>query len=232
MSRFLTAALYKFVDLPDFADLQAPLLALCRQHQVKGTLLLAEEGINGTIAGLAQDVHAVLEWLRSDPRLADLEHKEAWADEAPFHRLKVRLKAEIVTMHVPGLNPARMAGTYVKPEAWNALLEERLGIRPANDVEGCLQDIHWAVGHFGYFPSYAIGAVIAGQINEALRAALPALDEQLAVGRFDGVLGWLRDNVYVLGARLPVQELMKEATGRPLTATPYLRYLETKYLAS
>jgi carboxypeptidase Taq len=116
------------------------------------------------------------------------------------------------------------------PEAWNSLLEQRLGIKPANDVEGCLQDIHWAVGHFGYFPSYALGAVIAGQLNDALRAALPSLDDQLARGEFEGILGWLRDNVHAVGARLPVQELMKEATGRPLTAAPYLRYLETKYL--
>ena len=118
------------------------------------------------------------------------------------------------------------------PEAWNTLLEQRLGIRPTHDVDGCLQDIHWAVGHFGYFPSYAIGAVIAGQINDALRGALPSLDEQLSKGQFDGVLEWLRDNVHNLGARLPVQELMKQATGRPLSAAPYLRYLETKYLES
>lgn len=116
------------------------------------------------------------------------------------------------------------------PDAWNSLLEQRLGIRPANDVEGCLQDIHWAVGHFGYFPSYALGAVIAGQLNEAMRAAHPGLDEQLAQGKFDGVLAWLRDNVHNVGARLRVQELMQEATGRPLTAASYLRYLETKYL--
>jgi UPF0176 protein len=143
MSRYLTAALYKFVDLPDFADLQAPLLALCKQHEVKGTLLLAAEGINGTIAGLAQDVHAVLAWLRSDPRLANLEHKEAWADEAPFHRLKVRLKAEIVTMHVEGLNPARNAGTYVKPEAWNALISD-----PDVVVIDARNDYEVAIGSF------------------------------------------------------------------------------------
>ena len=124
MSRFLTAALYKFVDLPDFADLQTPLRALCRQHEVKGTLLLASEGINGTIAGAPADVGAVLAWLRSDGRFSDLEHKESWADEAPFHRMKVRLKAEIVSMHVEGLNPARMAGTYVKPQDWNALIND------------------------------------------------------------------------------------------------------------
>jgi carboxypeptidase Taq len=116
------------------------------------------------------------------------------------------------------------------PEAWNASLEQRLSIRPASDVDGCLQDIHWAVGHFGYFPSYVLGAVIAGQLNEALRAARPALDEEIAAGQFGGVMDWLRDNVHGVGARLPVQELIKQATGKPLTAAAYLRYLETKYL--
>ncbi len=116
------------------------------------------------------------------------------------------------------------------PEAWNANLEQRLNIRPPNDVEGCLQDIHWAVGHFGYFPSYALGAVIAGQLNEAMRAARPLLDEEIATGQFSGVMEWLRDNVHGIGARLPVQELIKQATGKPLTAAAYLRYLEAKYL--
>jgi carboxypeptidase Taq len=116
------------------------------------------------------------------------------------------------------------------PEAWNDILEQRLNIRPANDVDGCLQDIHWAVGHFGYFPSYVLGAVIAGQLNEAMRAARPLLDEEIAAGQFGGVMDWLRDNVHGVGARLPVQELIKQATGKPLTAAAYLRYLETKYL--
>jgi carboxypeptidase Taq len=116
------------------------------------------------------------------------------------------------------------------PEAWNANLEQRLGVRPTNDVEGCLQDIHWAVGHFGYFPSYALGAVIAAQLNEALRAAEPGLDEDIGAGRFGGVMDWLRDNVHGVGARLPVKELIKQATGKPLSAAAYLRYLETKYL--
>ena len=124
MPRFLTAALYKFVALPDFAQLQAPLLTLCEENQVKGTLLLALEGINGTIAGAPAGVSAVLAWLRSDPRLADLECKESWTDAPPFHRMKVRLKAEIVTMHVDGVNPTLMAGQYVKPQDWNALVAE------------------------------------------------------------------------------------------------------------
>ena len=116
------------------------------------------------------------------------------------------------------------------PEAWNASLDQRLGLRAGSDAEGCLQDIHWAVGHFGYFPSYALGAVIAGQLNEALRAARPQLDTEIAAGQFGGVLDWLRDNVHGIGARLPVKDLIKEATGKPLTAAPYLRYLESKYL--
>jgi carboxypeptidase Taq len=116
------------------------------------------------------------------------------------------------------------------PEAWNANLEQRLNIRPASDVDGCLQDIHWPVGHFGYFPSYVLGAVIAGQLNEAMRAAHPSLDEEIAAGQFNGVMDWLRDNVHGVGARLPVQELIKQATGKPLTAAAYLRYLEAKYL--
>ena len=124
MPSFLTAALYKFVELPDYADLQAPLLACCEANGVKGTLLLAAEGINGTIAGPEAGVRAVLAWLRKDARLALLEHKEAWAQRLPFYRIKVRLKKEIVTMGVPDVHPALMAGQYVKPADWNALLGE------------------------------------------------------------------------------------------------------------
>lgn len=124
MTEFLTAAFYKFVELPDFAELKAPLLACCEANDVKGIILLATEGINSTIAGPAAGVHAVLAYLRRDPRLADLQHKEAWSSKSPFYRMKVRLKREIVTMGVPGISPTRMAGTYVKPEDWNALISD------------------------------------------------------------------------------------------------------------
>jgi carboxypeptidase Taq len=116
------------------------------------------------------------------------------------------------------------------PEAWNAGMEARLGIRPTNDVDGCLQDIHWAVGSFGYFPSYALGAVIAAQLYESLRTGLPAIDEQLARGEFSGLFGWLRTQVHGLGAKVPVQELLKSATGKPLNAAAFIRYVEAKYL--
>ncbi len=116
------------------------------------------------------------------------------------------------------------------PEAWNSRIQDRLGVRPTNDAEGCLQDVHWAVGSFGYFPSYAIGAVIAGQLYEALRNDRPALDEEIAAGQFGGLFEWLRENVHSVGASLGMPELIQNATGRPLSAAAWLRYVEGKYL--
>ncbi len=121
-ARYLTAAFYLFVDLPDYAQRRARLLDVCLARHVKGLILLAREGINSTIAGLEDDVRAVLAYLRADPALASLTHKESWSDKAPFHRMKVRLKKEIVTMGVPGISPTNGAGTYVKPQDWNALI--------------------------------------------------------------------------------------------------------------
>ncbi len=137
MNRYLTAALYKFVDLPDFAALKAPLLALCEANQVKGTLLLAPEGINGTIAGPQHGVRAVLAHLRADARLANIEPKESWSAEPPFLRMKVRLKKEIVTLGVPGVSPTHMAGQYVKAQDWNALISDPdvLVVDTRNDYE-------------------------------------------------------------------------------------------------
>lgn len=120
----IAAAFYKFVSLPDFASLKQPLLEFCEARGIRGTILLAAEGINGTIAGADESVREVLDYLRRDRRLADLEHKESPAARRPFYRMKVRLKREIVTMGVPGVDPTRMAGTYVKPQDWNELLAQ------------------------------------------------------------------------------------------------------------
>jgi UPF0176 protein len=119
---YLTAAFYLFVELPDCAALQAPLLARCEALQIKGLILLAHEGINGTVAGAPDNISALLEFLCADPRLYALEHKESWSEKPPFRRMRVRVKREIVTLGVPGINPAKQAGTYVKPEHWNALI--------------------------------------------------------------------------------------------------------------
>ena len=143
MSKFLTAALYKFVELQDTPSLQQALQTVCDAHHIKGTLLLAAEGINGTIAGAEADVRAVLTYLRTDPRLSDLAHKESWSESPPFLRMKVRLKKEIVTLGVLGVNPVQMAGQYVKPEAWNALISD-----PKVVVVDTRNDYEVAIGSF------------------------------------------------------------------------------------
>jgi carboxypeptidase Taq len=116
------------------------------------------------------------------------------------------------------------------PEAWNEGFDQRLGFKPANDAEGCLQDVHWAIGSFGYFPSYALGGFIAAQLYESLRNDLSSLDEQIAAGQFGGLFEWLQQNVHGVGARVSSQELIRNATGKPLSAAPWLRYAEAKYL--
>jgi carboxypeptidase Taq len=118
------------------------------------------------------------------------------------------------------------------PEVWNDAAERRLGLRPANDAEGCLQDIHWAVGAFGYFPSYAAGAAIAAQLSEAMRRDLPEVDAQITRGEFAPLFDWLRGHVYSQGSRYSLAELLDKATARPLGAAAALRYLEHKYVGS
>jgi UPF0176 protein len=124
MSEIVVAALYHFVRLPDFRALRTPLLDCCTRHAIRGTLLLAEEGINGTVSGSREGIDAVLGFLRADPRFATLEHKESVAPEKPFHRLKVKLKKEIVTMGVPAADPAHLVGTYVDAKRWNELISD------------------------------------------------------------------------------------------------------------
>jgi len=120
----VVAALYRFATLPDFEALRDPLYELMIEHEVRGTLLLAKEGINGTIAGSRQGIDRIMGWLKSDPRFADLEAKESYVDTPPFYRTKVKLKKEIVTMGVEGIDPNDIVGTYVEPADWNALIAD------------------------------------------------------------------------------------------------------------
>jgi len=140
---FTVAALYCFAPLSRYRDLQAPLLEICQQHGVKGTLLLAHEGINGTIAGSKEGIKAVIDFITMQPEFVQPELKYSTASEMPFHRMKVRLKREIVTMGVEGIDPQHMAGTYVTPEEWNRLIadEGTLVIDTRNDYE-------YAIGSF------------------------------------------------------------------------------------
>jgi len=122
MGMFTVAALYHFTRFDDPDALRAPLRDLCEEKDVRGSLLIAAEGINGTIAGPRAGIDAVLAHIRALPGCADLEWKESTAAEAPFARMKVRLKKEIVTMGVPGVDPKAKVGHYVRPQDWNALI--------------------------------------------------------------------------------------------------------------
>lgn len=124
MSKYVVCALYKFVSLEDFAALREPLLKVMEDNAVKGTLLLAHEGINGTISGAREEIDTVISWLNQDPRLNPISCKESFDDIQPFYRTKVKLKREIVTMGVEGIDPRETVGTYVKPADWNALISD------------------------------------------------------------------------------------------------------------
>ena len=137
MSELLVAAFYKFVRLEDHAALQEGIQSCCDTNEVRGIILLANEGINSTIAGPRDGVMAVLDFLRTDPRLADLQWKESSASKQPFRKMRVRLKKEIVTMGMPDIDPTHLVGTYVQAEEWNELISdpEVIVIDTRNDYE-------------------------------------------------------------------------------------------------
>lgn len=155
----VVAALYHFADWPEFAEHKAPLTAFCVGLGIRGTLLLAHEGINGTVSGTRSAIDTLLARLRSDSRFADLEHKESFADRHPFLRLKIKLKREIVTLGKP-VDPTAVVGTYVKPQEWNALISDPsvLVIDTRNDYEVAIGTFAGAVdpktAHFSDFPEY------------------------------------------------------------------------------
>jgi len=120
----VVAALYRFTKFPDFESFRKPLHEVMLAHDVRGTLLLAAEGINGTIAGSRAGIDAVTAWLAKDDRFAGIEAKESYVDENPFYRTKVKLKKEIVTMGVEDIDPTHIVGTYVEPRDWNALIAD------------------------------------------------------------------------------------------------------------
>jgi UPF0176 protein len=122
--RYCVAALYHFTTLKDYEALRAPLQDMCDHLEIKGTLLLAQEGINGTVAGTDEAIAELIGFLQADPRMADIDHKKSRAKDMPFYRMKVRLKKEIVTMGVDGVDPNEIVGTYVDPKDWNDLIND------------------------------------------------------------------------------------------------------------
>lgn len=157
---YICAALYQFVELHDYKKLRDPLYQTLIDNDVKGTLLLAREGINGTICGTREGIDNVLAFLRSDSRLANIEHKESPSDDQAFYRTKVKLKKEIVTLGVDWVDPKSSVGTYVDPEQWNELIAdpEVLVVDTRNEYEYAVGTFEGAVNPktetFREFPDY------------------------------------------------------------------------------
>ncbi len=157
----VVATFYKFVSCPDYVELQAPLIELCQLQQIKGTILLAPEGINSTIWGTQASVDHVLETLSQDQRFQDLEVKWLASECSPFERLRVKLKREIVTLGVPTVDPTQNVGTYVNSQAWNDLIRDPnvIVIDTRNDYEVGIGTFQGAINpetrSFREFPAYA-----------------------------------------------------------------------------
>jgi UPF0176 protein len=161
---YLTTAMYHFVSLPHFETLREPLLQFCMSKNIKGTLLLADEGINGTLAGSEKSILEFLHFLKNDSlfegNFKKLGHKESWSDKHPFYRMKVKLKKEIVTLGVPGVSPTKIVGKYVKPQDWNAIISdpEVILIDTRNDSEYSIGTFKNAINPktttFREFPKY------------------------------------------------------------------------------
>ncbi|MEO0459163.1 MAG: rhodanese-related sulfurtransferase [Cyanobacteria bacterium P01_A01_bin.114] len=158
---WLIVTFYKFVALEDCEALRQPLSERCQTLHIKGTILLATEGINATISGSPWAIQTLLAELKQDPRLADLAAKESWADQAPFERIKVKVKREIVTFGHPQGSPAQQVGTYVEPQDWNQVISDPdvVVIDTRNDYEISIGTFAGATNpqtqSFKEFPDYA-----------------------------------------------------------------------------
>ena len=159
-SHIVVCALYKFVTLKRFQDLRQPLLKVMEYNNIRGTLLLASEGINGTIAGHRRGIDVLLAWFEKDARLSNMVIKESFEASNPFYRTKVKLKKEIVTMGVEGIDPKQAVGTYVKPKDWNALIADPdvIVVDTRNDYEVKVGTFEGALNpnttSFREFPTY------------------------------------------------------------------------------
>ncbi|OED39151.1 hypothetical protein AB833_16570 [Chromatiales bacterium (ex Bugula neritina AB1)] len=177
MQSIIVCALYKFVRLENYLQIRDPLLELMLELRVRGTLLLAREGINGTIAGERAGIDSLLKWLRAQPGLEDLDCKESITSESPFKRSRVKIKKEIVTMGVEGLDPVQSAGTYVAPKDWNALISDPdvLLIDTRNDYECEVGSFEGAVNphtaSFRDFPAY-VEKSLQGKVSKTTKVAM------------------------------------------------------------
>ncbi|KAL4523019.1 hypothetical protein Ndes2526B_g07832 [Nannochloris sp. 'desiccata'] len=166
----------------------------------------------------AKDLYEAINVIK-DPSLVRVESDEV---TYPMHIiLRFEIEKELVegTLQVDDI-----------PKVWNAKMKEYLGVEPENDAQGCLQDVHWSAGLFGYFPTYTLGAMAAVQIFQAARKDLPNLDDDIAAGKFSELKSWLNEKVHKLGSLHPTaDDLLEVVTGKPLDPQLFLDYLKTKY---
>lgn len=160
MSSIVVSALYQFVRIEQPVSLRQPLTDFLNHHEIRGTLILAEEGINGTVSGTRQAIDALYAWFKEHPPLDQVSSKESFHDEQPFYRTKVKIKKEIVTMGVEGIDPQKVVGTYVKPDEWNSLISDPdvILVDTRNDYEVDIGTFKGAINPntdtFRDFPAY------------------------------------------------------------------------------
>jgi carboxypeptidase Taq len=171
------------------------------------------------------------------PNLAAVKSEVFWRAANQARPSLIRVEADEVSysLHIIlrfELEKAVFAGTLKPadlPKAWRQKMREILGVEPETDAEGVLQDVHWSMGSFGYFPSYALGNLYGLQFWQKLKADLPNVEACIAKGDFAPLRAWLSDNIYVWGRRLDPPELLRKVTGAALSAEPFLNYIENKY---
>ena len=152
--------------------------------------------------------------------------KQRQPTRALTYNLHIALRFQIERSLIAGDLTASEA-----PEAWNAKMKELLGITPASASDGCLQDIHWSLGIFGYFPTYALGNLYATQFFEQARKDIPDLDDHIAANDHTPLLKWLREHIHRHGQRFRADELVERVTGKPLTIDPFMNYVTKKFSA-
>jgi carboxypeptidase Taq len=184
-------------------------------------------------------------WRHYFPRLRDTFPSQlADVNEEGFYRAMnrvapslIRVEADEVTYNLHIMLRYELENALLEdrlsvkdaPEAWHAKMDELLGVRSPTDAEGILQDVHWSIGIMGYFPTYTLGNVLSAQLYEKILDDIPSIPGDISGGRFDTLLGWLRENVHEHGRKYLPQDLIKRATGAPLQTAPYVRYLKAKF---
>jgi carboxypeptidase Taq len=172
------------------------------------------------------------------PQAADVTRREAYeAANQVYEDNLIRVEADELTYHLHILVRFEIERDLIRgdldvaevPAVWNDKYEEYLGIRPETDTEGCLQDIHWSHGNFGYFPTYSLGSAMAAQLYAAADGTIDDLDDDVAAGEFDALHEWLTEHVHRHGARYETNELVERATGEPFTADAFVDYVTEKY---